>query len=138
MSREASHAGFVRKPRIAREAELLEKTETFMACGVRNASFNPDYAMVIREAHGATITDCSGNRYIDYLLGSGPMFLGHAHPAVVDAAREQSARGSSYLMVNEPAILLAEAIVRAVPCAEKVTFHCSGTMPCSSMGPSPK
>jgi len=127
MSREASHAGFVRKPRTAREAELLEKTETFMACGVRNASFNPDYAMVIQEAHGATITDCSGNRYIDYLLGSGPMFLGHAHPAVVDAAREQSARGSSYLMVNEPAILLAEAIVRAVPCAEKVTFHCSGT-----------
>lgn len=118
---------FARKPRSAREAELLQKTEAFMACGVRNASTNPDCAMVIHEARGATITDCSGNEYIDYLLGSGPMFLGHAHPAVVEAAQKQATHGSSYLMVNEPAILLAEEIVRAVPCAEKVTFHCSGT-----------
>ena len=62
--------------------------------------------MVIREARGSRIVDWSGNEYIDYLLGSGPMLLGHAHPAVVAAVREQLERGSTYLLTSEPAILL--------------------------------
>src|SRR5207247_942781 len=63
----------------------------------------------------------------DYLLGSGPMLLGHAHPAVVDAVQRQMARGTSYFIVNEPAIRLAEEIVAAVPCAEQVRYTASGS-----------
>ena len=83
--------------------------------------------MVVEEGRGSRLRDCSGNEYIDYLLGSGPLFLGHAHPAVVAAVREALDRGSSYLMVNEPALALAEEIVKAVPCAEKVCFHSTGS-----------
>lgn len=118
---------YQRNPRSEREAELLEKCAEFLPGGVRNASYNPEYMMVIREARGSRITDCSGNQYIDYLLGSGPMFLGHAHPAVLKAVEEQLQRGTSYLMVNQPAIELAEEIVKAVPCAEHVSFHNSGS-----------
>jgi glutamate-1-semialdehyde 2,1-aminomutase len=118
---------FVKKSRTEREAALLEKSGRFLPCGVRNASYNPDYMMVIQEAHGSKITDSSGNEYLDYLLGSGPMFLGHAHPAVVAAVRDQLDKGSAYLMINEPAIELAEVIVETTPCAEQVSFHNSGS-----------
>lgn len=83
--------------------------------------------MVIKAGRGSRIEDYSGNEYIDYLLGSGPMLLGHAHPSVVAAVREYLERGATYLMVNEPALLLAEEIVKAVPCAEKVCFNSTGS-----------
>jgi len=118
---------FQRKPRSDRERNLLERTDRFLPAGPRNPAFSPAYAMVVREARGSKLTDCSGNEYIDYLLGSGPMLLGHAHPAVVAAVREALESGSNYLMVNEPSILLAEQIVEAVPCAEKVCFQSSGS-----------
>jgi glutamate-1-semialdehyde 2,1-aminomutase len=116
-----------RKPRTDHEAQLLALTERLLPTGVRNPSVSPQYAMVIKEARGSRIVDWSGNEYIDYLLGSGPMLLGHAHPTVVAAVRDQLDRGSSYLMINEPAIRLAEAIVDLVPCAESVCLHCSGS-----------
>jgi glutamate-1-semialdehyde 2,1-aminomutase len=116
-----------RNPRTAHEAGLLERTAELLPAGVRNATLNPQYAMVVREARGSRIWDCSGNEYVDYLLGSGPMLLGHAHPSVVSAVREQLEKGGSYLMVSEPAVRLAEEIVQLVPCAERVSFHSTGS-----------
>ncbi len=119
--------GFKRRARSQREQALLAKTERYLPAGVRNPTPSPEHAMVIDRASGCRIRDASGNEYIDYLLGSGPLLLGHAHPAVVEAVRRQLERGSSYLMVNEPAIELAEAIVQTVPCAEKVCFNSTGS-----------
>ena len=116
-----------RRARSAREAELLATARRLLPSGVRNPSTCADYAMVVASARGARITDVSGNEYVDYLLGSGPLLLGHAHPAVVAAVAEQLERGTSYLLVNEPAIQLAEQIVDVVPCAEAVTFHSTGS-----------
>src|SRR5262249_26783183 len=79
------------------------------------------------EGGGAYLYDSTGRRYLDYLLGSGPMLLGHAHPAVVEAVHRQMERGTSYFVVNEPAIRLAEEIVAAVPCAEQVRYTASGS-----------
>lgn len=118
---------FERLPRSPRERELLEKTARYLPAGVRNPTTSSHYAMVVERASGSRIVDCSGNEYIDYLMGSGPLLLGHAHPAVAAAVAKQLERGSSYLMVNEPAIELAEAIVEAVPCAEKVCFNSTGS-----------
>ena len=118
---------FERRPRGARERELLEKTARTLPAGVRNATANPDYAMVAASGSGPRIRDVSGNEYIDYLMGSGPLLLGHAHPAVVSAVREQIEKGSSTLIVNEPAIELAEAVVEAVPSADKLCFHSTGS-----------
>ncbi len=82
---------------------------------------------VIQEGRGGRVWDVSGNEYVDYLLGSGPMLVGHANPEVNAAVTEQLARGSTFFANNEHAILLAAAIVDAVPCAEQVRFASSGT-----------
>jgi glutamate-1-semialdehyde 2,1-aminomutase len=116
-----------RKPRSPEEDALLEKARRYLPAGVRAPTFSADSAFVAREGHGARLRDCSGNEYVDYLLGSGALILGHAHPAVLGAVQAAAERGSSYLMVNEPAIRFAEEIVRAVPCAEKVCIHSSGS-----------
>ena len=82
---------------------------------------------VVKEGRGAYLWDTTGRRYIDYLLGSGPMVLGHAHPAVVEAVQKHLAHGTTYMLVNEPIVELAEEIVRAVPCAEQVRFTSTGS-----------
>lgn len=83
--------------------------------------------VIIRDGSGARVRDVEGRSYIDYLIGSGPMFVGHAHPRVVAAVQEQVARGSTFFANNEAGILLADAIVAAVPCAEKVRYTSSGS-----------
>ncbi len=118
---------FEKKPQIAREKELIKSSEITMACGIRSPTITPEYQMIIEGGKGSKIFDMSGNTYLDYQLGSGPMFLGHAHPAVVKAAQEQVAKGSTFLMCTEPAVLLCDELVKAVPCAEKVTLHNSGS-----------
>ena len=118
---------FERRPQSAHEKALLEMTGSYLPVGPRNPSTSPEHAMVIKSARGSRLEDWSGNEYIDYLLGSGPMLLGHAHPSVVAAVREAVERGSSYFMINEAIILLAEEIVRAVPCAERVCFNSTGS-----------
>lgn len=116
-----------RKPRSAREQELLDSAARLLPAGARNPTMSREHAMIVSEARGSRIFDVSGNEYIDYLLGSGPMLLGHAHPAVVRAVRERLEQGSSYLLVSEPTVRLAEALVETVPCAERVSLCNSGT-----------
>jgi glutamate-1-semialdehyde 2,1-aminomutase len=82
---------------------------------------------VVKDARGAYLWDAAGRKYIDCLLGSGPMLLGHSHPAVVEAVQRQLPHGSTFMLLNEPIIELAEEIVRAVPGAEQVRFMSSGS-----------
>jgi glutamate-1-semialdehyde 2,1-aminomutase len=114
--------------RLPEESRLLEKAARYLPGGALGSYRFPDeLAFVVARAQGSKLYDGSGREYIDYLLGSGPMVLGHAHPAVVAAVSAQLEKGSTYFLVNEPAILLAEEICRAVPCAEQVRFTTSGS-----------
>jgi glutamate-1-semialdehyde 2,1-aminomutase len=108
-----------------REKQALEKAAAYLPGGSNGNTVTMD--MVIRGGRGPRIWDLSGNEYIDYALGSGPMLIGHANPEVVAAVSEQLSQGTTYFGLNEHAILLAEEIVKAVPCAEKVRFASSGT-----------
>ena len=83
--------------------------------------------IVIREGRGGRVWDVSGNEYVDFLLGSGPMFIGHCHPDVMAAVQAQIPRGTTFFANNEHGIRLAAEIVDAVACAEKVRFVSSGT-----------
>ena len=83
--------------------------------------------VIIRGGRGTRVWDVSGNEYIDFLLGSGPMLIGHAHPAVIAAVQEQIAQGTTFLINHRFAIELAEAIVDAVPCADQVRFVSTGS-----------
>jgi glutamate-1-semialdehyde 2,1-aminomutase len=117
-----------RQVRSVDEQQLLEKAQRFLPGGtLGNTRFAEDVAFVVKAGKGSKVFDMSGNQYIDYLLGSGPMILGHAHPAVVAAVREYLERGSTYFTLNEPVINLAEVICQAVPCAEKIRFCSTGS-----------
>ncbi len=117
-----------KRARSEQEAALVERAFAALAAGtLGNVTFGRDAAFVVKEARGSRLYDHSGNEYIDYLLGSGPMVLGHSHPAVTTAVEAALGRGTTYFLTNEPAIELAEEIIRAVPCAEKVRFTTSGT-----------
>ena len=83
--------------------------------------------IVIGEGRAGRVWDVSGNEYVDFLLGSGPMFIGHAHPDVVAAVQAQIPRGVTFFANSEPGIRLAAAIVDALPCADKVRFTSTGT-----------
>jgi glutamate-1-semialdehyde 2,1-aminomutase len=110
------------------QKDLLERAARVLPGGVLGSHRSgPGLEFVVREGRGGHLYDVNGRRYIDYLLGSGPMVLGHAHPAVVEAVRRQMERGTSYMLLNEPSIELAEEIVRAVPCAEQVRYTSSGS-----------
>ena len=116
------------KPRSAEETKLLERARQRLPGGVLGTSrYADDVGFVVKHGKGSKIYDVSGREYIDYVMASGPMVLGHAHPAVVAAVRAQLEGGTTYFMVTEPVIELAEEICRAVPCAEQVRFTSTGS-----------
>lgn len=86
-----------------------------------------DLRMVMVRGEGSKIYDVDGKEYIDYVLGSGPLILGHSHPAVVGAVREQLEKGSTFYALNEPAIRLAEVLADAAPCGEALRFQTTGS-----------
>ncbi|MBI1321278.1 MAG: glutamate-1-semialdehyde 2,1-aminomutase [Candidatus Hydrogenedens sp.] len=81
----------------------------------------------VRSGSGAWITDVDGNRYVDYVLSWGPLILGHAYPAVVEAVCVAMRAGSSFGIPTEAETLLARKIIQLVPSIEKVRLVNSGT-----------
>ena len=78
-------------------------------------------------AEGAYMFDADGNRYIDYVLSWGPMLLGHGHPKVLEAIREQLDRAMTFGTPTELEIQLAEKICSIVPGMDMVRMVNSGT-----------
>jgi glutamate-1-semialdehyde 2,1-aminomutase len=106
------------------ELALVEKARRVLPGG-SFGNFSAD--IVIREGRGGRVWDESGKEYVDFLLGSGPMLVGHAHPEVTAAAQARIAQGTTFFANNRYGIELAEAIVAAVPCAEQVRFVSTGS-----------
>jgi len=107
-----------------RELDLIEKAKHVLPGG-SFGNFASD--IVIREGRGGRVWDESGREYVDFLLGSGPMLVGHAHPEVTAAAQARIAQGTTFFANNRYGIELAEAIIAAVPCAEQVRFVSTGS-----------
>jgi Glutamate-1-semialdehyde aminotransferase len=87
---------------------------------------NFDPGVVIREGRGARVWDEDGNAFVDLLIGSGPMLVGHSHPEVLEAVFAQLPKGQTFFANNALGIELAEMIAAAVPCAERVRFVSTG------------
>lgn len=86
-----------------------------------------DVAFTVARGAGPYVWSTGERKYVDYLMGSGPMVLGHAHPRVVSAIAEQAAQGTHYYHVNRRAQELAARICQLVPCAESVKFCSDGS-----------
>jgi glutamate-1-semialdehyde 2,1-aminomutase len=106
------------------EAALLARARRVLPAG---GFGNFAAEVILRQGSGGRVWDVAGREYVDFLLGSGPMFIGHCHPEVVAAVQQQLSLGTTFFTSNEPGIALAEAIVEAVPCADQIRFVSSGS-----------
>ena len=108
----------------ATETSLVELAHAVLPAGTFG---NTNLDVVIARGRAARVWDVSGNEFVDYLLGSGPMVVGHAHPEVTAAINEQVANGTTFFVNNPHGIRLAAEIVEAIPCAEQVRFVSTGS-----------
>src|SRR6266540_5265708 len=76
---------------------------------------------------GPYLVDADGRRYVDLVCSWGPLILGHAHPAVLDAVREAAQRGWTYGAPCVAEVELAEEVRRRMPLLEMMRFVNSGT-----------
>jgi glutamate-1-semialdehyde 2,1-aminomutase len=100
---------------------------SFPGGGVNDFTPPAGHTIIASRAEGACLWDVSGRRYTDYLLGSGPMVLGHAHPSVKDRLIGQFSKGTTYYLPSEKAVELAEEIRRWMPTAEKIRYCSDGS-----------
>lgn len=116
------------RARTRRSAELTERARKVIPAGLTHDSRTLlPYAIYAAEAHGPRKRDVDGNQYVDYFGGHGALLLGHGHPAVVEAITRQAAIGTHLGSSHELEVEWAEAVVRLIPCAERVRFTASGT-----------
>lgn len=108
--------------------EKWERAKRSLAGGVssnvRAAAKPPLY---FQSANGNRIVDVDGNSYLDYVLGQGPMLLGHSPASVLDAVNKEMRQGQLYAGQHDLEIKLAEKIRELVPCADLVRFGNSGS-----------
>jgi len=81
----------------------------------------------IESGAGPWLTDADGNRLLDLVLSWGPLLLGHAHPAVVEALAAALRNGTSYGAPTELELQLAERVIATFPSIDMVRFVNSGT-----------
>ncbi|MFT7486106.1 MAG: glutamate-1-semialdehyde 2,1-aminomutase [Candidatus Paceibacteria bacterium] len=82
---------------------------------------------VLESAKGAFVRDVDGNQYLDFVGSWGPLILGHANEAVLQAIHETAARGTTFGAPTPLEVQLAERITGIYPGLEKVRFTSSGT-----------
>ncbi len=111
-----------------RQAQLLDKAGRYLAGGGLGLFvLPPELNLVVERGAGSHVWDIAGREYIDYHLSSGPVLLGHAHPAITEAVQSRLGKGTTFYFLNEPEIELAERLVNAIPCADAVHYTGSGT-----------
>ena len=96
--------------------ELAERARAVMPAG-GFGNFEPGF--FVKSGAGSRVIDENGKEYVDYMISSGPMILGHGHEEVNAAVREQLDIGMTFFANNAAGLELAEAICDAVPCAER-------------------
>ena len=106
------------------ESDLISRAARVLPAG---GFGNFDPGIVIREGRGGRVWDESGNEYVDFLIGSGPMLLGHGNPEVIEAIEAQLRKGLTFFTSNAAGIELAEAICNAVACAEQLRYVSTGS-----------
>ncbi len=107
---------------------LFEKAKKHMPGGVNSPvrAFEP-YPFFASHAKGSKLYDVDGNVYIDYCLAYGPLILGHAHPEITDAVREQLEKGTMYGVPTEAEVRLTKLVIDLVPCMEMTRLVNTGT-----------
>src|ERR1700693_3498101 len=119
-------------PRKTDQSRKLQKrAEQFIPGGVNSPvrafrSVGCDPLYIVR-GQGSHIWDADGNEYVDYIGSWGPLILGHAAPAVIEAVIAAARKGTSFGASTPAEADLAELVISAFPHMQKVRFVSSGT-----------
>jgi glutamate-1-semialdehyde 2,1-aminomutase len=115
----------------ARANEQYVRARRSLAGGVSSsfrASVKPE-PLFVEYGRGAYLVDANGIEYVDFALAWGPLILGHSHPAIISAVKEQLERGYMYGAQHELGFLVAERIQASVPCTRCTTSSATGSLP---------
>ncbi len=114
--------------RTRRSKQAYEKAKTLFPAGVSyKIRFIEPYPFCVTNAKGSKLFDIDGNTYTDYWCAHFALILGHRHPKVVEAVREQVEKDFHYGVTHELEAKLAEQIMKMVPSAQLIRFAGSGT-----------
>ena len=96
--------------------------------GLGGYSLPEDVRFVIHKGKAGRLQDVRGKWHIDYVGGAGALILGHAFPSVVEAVKDAVPDGLHFFgTLNERAVHLAEQLVEAIPCADKIAYTTTGS-----------
>jgi len=118
----------VRKMEFNRSLKLYKEARKYFPGGVNSpvrAAIKP-YPFFVKKAYGPYIESVDGVKYIDYVMGYGPLILGHSHPRVLERVVQQLKEGWIYGTPHETALLLAKKITKYFK-YDMVRFVNSGT-----------
>ncbi len=119
--------------RLEKSLALRDKADAVIPGGAQTFSKSPISFVqgiapnFLTKGQGAFVWDIDGNRYIDYIMGLGPVILGHADPAVNEAVIEQIRDGVSFSLPHPLEVEVAQALCEIIPCAEMVRFGKNGS-----------
>jgi glutamate-1-semialdehyde 2,1-aminomutase len=114
---------------LADSAELYERARRVIPGGVTSISRagGLPHPVYFERGEGPYLWDVDGNRYVDFVLGYGPLIFGHAPALIVEAIGRQAARGTMFGAQHRLEVEAAELIAAVVPGAEQVVLSGSGT-----------
>lgn len=116
------------RERTRRSRELWETSNNVFPQGVSGAAkYYAPYPVFVAEGAGGHVTDVDGNDYVDLLMGAGSSLLGHSHPAVVAAVRDQIGRLATTLAPTSLEPQYAERLTELMPYLERIRFTNTGS-----------
>ncbi|MCY3834638.1 MAG: aspartate aminotransferase family protein [Chloroflexi bacterium] len=116
------------RERTARSRARHDEAQRYLPGGeTRSATWHAPYPTYMVAGEGAWLTDCDGNRYLDFLNNFTSLIHGHAQPGIVEEAADQLTRGTVFGTTAAPQVELAKLLIERVPSVELLRFTNSGT-----------
>ena len=117
--------------KIDKSKALFEEAKDLMPGGVnspvrafKNIGGSPIF---FKSGKGAYIYDEDGNEYIDFIGSWGPLIMGHTHPKIVHAIKNQLEAGTSFGSPTKIESNVATLIKKCLPSIDKIRMVNSGT-----------
>ena len=128
---------------IEQSREMLHRSDQLIVRGCQGHKRSHEmlelgYPVFTKRASGARFWDVDGNEYLDYLMGFGPIVLGHNDPAVSAAVRAQMEEGTIYSTAHPKELEVAEMLIDLIPAVEMLGFLIGGSagdVGCRAAGP---
>ena len=116
-------------PRYQQSFQLWQRTKDVLGGGVSTGirSHMPPHPIFFDRGKGSRLWDIDGHEYVDYVLGWGPLILGHSHPSLVQAVTEQLPRGLTFGSGHPLEFEAADAVCAAMPGVERVLWSNTGS-----------